>query len=65
MMDQDIEFRNAKYDQSGTITCEINHPKFGWIPFTASASDIEPHGVLIFESIVESGNVAPFDGGQP
>lgn len=53
-------FRNAKYDEAGTITCEIEHPTFGWIPFTASPLDVEPHGRAIFAHIKETGLVAPY-----
>jgi len=34
------EARNGAYiDASGTIDCEINHPEWGWIPYTLSDSD--------------------------
>ena len=32
------EFRNAKYINETCIDCEINHPVYGWIPFTAIPS---------------------------
>jgi len=65
MMEQDVDFRNARYDAGGTITCEINHPVFGWIPFTASANDVEAHGITIFESVVESGLALPAENESP
>lgn len=34
-----MEWRNARYDAAGTITCEINHPLHGWIPFTVDVND--------------------------
>ena len=34
-----MEHRNAHYNRHGTIDVEIKHPKFGWIPFTASPDD--------------------------
>ena len=34
-----MEIRNPVYNAFGTIDCEINHPQFGWIPFTASPDD--------------------------
>jgi hypothetical protein len=41
-----MEYRNPIFvNASGTrIDMEINHPKFGWIPFTADKDDIEAHG---------------------
>lgn len=53
-------FRNAAYDEAGTITCEIEHPVFGWLPFTANPDDVEPHGRAIFAHIQEIGPVAPY-----
>ena len=34
-----IEIRNPVRNAHGGIDCEINHPEFGWIPFTASPDD--------------------------
>jgi hypothetical protein len=34
-----MEIRNPIYNVFGTIDCEINHPDYGWIPFTASPDD--------------------------
>ncbi len=42
-----MKYRNAKYNEFGTIDCEIEHPDFGWIPFTADHNDVEEHGKLI------------------
>lgn len=56
-----IEYRGPKYNENGTIDCEINHPEFGWIPFTADQNDVEEHGRAIFADIVENGNPAPFE----
>ncbi len=39
-----IEIRNPAFNHAGTIDCEIDHPKFGWIPFTADPGDAEPIG---------------------
>jgi hypothetical protein len=49
-----IEYRNPTRNENGTIDCEINHPDFGWIPFTASPDDPEPHGREIFEALKDS-----------
>ena len=31
--------RNPKYTQDGRIDCEIDHPAYGWIPYTADQND--------------------------
>lgn len=36
--------RNLKYNAHGTVDMEIDHPAYGWIPFTASPDDTEAHG---------------------
>jgi hypothetical protein len=43
-----MNFRNPQFNAFGTIDCEIEHPVFGWIPFTASPSDSVPTGPEIF-----------------
>lgn len=36
------EARNASYiDADGNIDCEINHPEFGWIPYTLTVFDTD------------------------
>ena len=34
-----MEYRNAKRINGGWIDCEINHPVYGWIPFTCDPND--------------------------
>lgn len=34
--------------QKTLINCEVEHPDYGWIPFTASPNDPERHGRNIF-----------------
>ena len=34
-----MEYRNPVLNAFGTVDCEIDHPQFGWIPFTASPDD--------------------------
>ncbi len=45
------EYTNPRYNENGTIDVDINHPDFGWIPFTASPDDVEPHGRQIFADL--------------
>lgn len=49
-----ISFRNAVRLADGRINCEIEHPSFGWIPFTADANDVEPHGREIHAAVLET-----------
>ena len=46
-----MDIRNAKYNHAGTIDCEIKHPRYGWIPFTADPNDVEPLGAQVFERV--------------
>ncbi|APL99502.1 tail fiber protein [Aquamicrobium phage P14] len=61
-----FECKNLVYSsQDGTlIDLEVNHPDFGWVPFTASPDDSEEHGRAIYAAAVagEFGPVAPYDG---
>lgn len=43
-----MQVKNLKYNRLGTIDCEIEHPVYSWIPFTASPDDLEPLGVQIY-----------------
>ena len=57
-----MQVRNLKYNQLGTIDCEIEHPSYGWIPFTASPDDSEHLGVEIYNRAIdgEFGTVAEY-----
>ena len=46
----EIEIKDAKWDNAEhtSFTCQLNHPQFGWIPFTAAGYDTEEHGREIF-----------------
>lgn len=39
-----IQVRNPCFNDTGTVNMEINHPRYGWIWFTASPTDVEAHG---------------------
>jgi hypothetical protein len=62
-----MEIRNPSYNAFGTIDCEINHPKFGWIPFTASPDDVEEFGREIHTRILsgEAGRIAQYVAPEP
>ena len=36
---EQYEIRNAAYNWSGGVDCEINHPDFGWIPHTVDPAN--------------------------
>jgi hypothetical protein len=44
--------RNARHNSDGGIDLEIEHPRFGWIPFTADAGDPERSGQEIYGEIL-------------
>ena len=46
-----MTIRNAVRRSATVIDCEINHPVYGWIPFTATSDDVEQHGRDIFAAI--------------
>lgn len=50
-----MKFRNAKFNAAGSINCEIEHPKYGWIPFAATANDPAAHGREIHAAALASG----------
>jgi cytoskeletal protein CcmA (bactofilin family) len=37
--DSIMEYRNARHINETMIDCEINHPTYGWIPFTCDPND--------------------------
>ena len=62
------EVRNIKETQLKNVyNCEVNHPEFGWIPFTASPDDTVEEGRSIHAQIVEAKEardiaILPYDG---
>lgn len=58
-----MQTRNLKYNSFGTVDMEIEHPKYGWIPFTASPDDSEPLGRELHAAAVagELGTIAAAD----
>ena len=59
-----MEYRNAAYNQHGTIDLEFNHPAYGWIPFTASPHDTEKLGRDLY-ALALKGEVAPYVEPEP
>lgn len=54
-----LDYRNVVEIDGGRFDCEINHPDFGWIPFTADPDDVEPHGRGIWTAIEEQHQDTP------
>jgi hypothetical protein len=59
-----MQIRNPTFTASGAIDCEIEHPNFGWIPFTASPDDAEEHGRVIYAAALEM-DPAPYVAAPP
>lgn len=55
-----MEFRSPVYTEKNDINCEINHPVYGWIPFTASQNDSEKLGRDLYADIVSKGAIAEY-----
>lgn len=34
-----MNYRSPAFNALGTINCEIEHPEYGWIPFTCAPTD--------------------------
>lgn len=43
-----MSIRNPVFTADGRIDCEIEHPVYGWIPFTADPNDVEVYGAEIY-----------------
>lgn len=58
-----FDCRSVRKCRSGAFDMEINHPKLGWIPFTATADDPEDHGRIIYAAIIRGdfGEIAEAD----
>ena len=57
-----MKYRNAKYIDGNRIDCEINHPQFGWIPYTLDPADTDntiDNNKLLSE-MKAKGNVADY-----
>lgn len=49
------------------VTLDLNHPDYGWIPFTASPDDVEEHGRAIYAAAMAGayGEIAPYVAPPP
>lgn len=55
----DWEHRKPQHNGQGGIDCELNHPKWGWMPFTASPNDKRSCELYDKMSNGSAGKVAP------
>lgn len=44
-----FEIKEAQENKFGDIDVMLNHPEFGWIPFTASPDDTESLGKKVYD----------------
>lgn len=59
-----MEIRNPAFMAAGRIDCEVMHPLFGWIPFTADPEDVVQMGRAIYAYCIELGP-APYTAPKP
>lgn len=50
--------RNPKHNAAGTIDLEIEHPEYGWVPFTASPDDAAAAGADLYAAAM-AGDYGP------
>ena len=57
-----MNYRNARYIDATRINCEIEHPVYGWIPYTLDPSDTDMtiNNAEILAAMAEVGNVAAY-----
>ena len=57
-----MNYRNAKYIDSTRIDCEIEHPEFGWIPYTLDPADTDMtvNNDELLAAMASAGDVADY-----
>lgn len=57
-----MNYRNARYIDSARIDCEIEHPHYGWIPYTLDPSDTDMtvNNDSLLAAMSENGDVAAY-----
>ena len=57
-----MQVKNPSYNAVGTIDLEIDHPTYGWIPFTAALDDTEALGKELYAKAIagDYGTIAPY-----
>lgn len=57
-----MEFKNARTNKDGSFNCDVNHPTYGWMPFTASEHDSSAEGRDLYAAILSSGEALEYGG---
>lgn len=62
-----MEARNPQYNSNGSIDLEIDHPSYGWIPFTAAPDDVESLGPTLYAQAIAGkfGEISPYVAPEP
>lgn len=62
-----MKIKTPRFNSLGSIDCEIEHPQFGWIPFTASPDDNTELGRSLYAALMtgEHGEIPAFQPHQP
>lgn len=62
-----MKYRNAKYIDARRIDCEIDHPVFGWAPYTLDPSDTDMtiDNDALLAAMNEAGDVAAYVAPDP
>lgn len=57
-----MNYRNAKYIDNTRIDCEIEHPVYGWIPYTLDPADTDMtiNNDELLQKMQLTNNVEPF-----
>jgi hypothetical protein len=57
-----VNWRNPQFTADGRIDCEIEHPEFGWIPFTVDPADAGAaiDTAALDAAIRAAGDIAPY-----
>lgn len=59
-----MQLRNPIYTADGRIDCEIDHPIYGWVPFTASDHDLDVINRAVFAAAADA-KPAPYVAPPP
>ena len=57
-----MDYRNAKYIDAVRIDCELDHPDWGWIPYTLDPTDTDMtiNNDDLLAAMASAGNVAAY-----
>ena len=57
-----MNIRSLRHNAVGSFDCELEHPTFGWIPYTSAANDPDLEAQILYEAILRGqfGEPAPY-----